>query len=206
MPLKVLAALLACLAVAQAWGQATATPQDTDPNLIFDLLGTVNSFEVTLPASVKHAFLVAVQYDAALLEASREAGTEGMALTVAAGALAEVTGCSVLLFADLEFATEDAISGNRATRCLPPEDEKRIKPTWEGPLATLNEPLEVPLDRWLAVEAFLVEPSDSGEDPTSVSSNVVFYLYLSTQDTDETPELPRYVSWDEMLGAFGRPR
>ena len=204
MPLTVLTALLACLVMTYAWGQATATPKDTDPNLIFDLLGTVNSFEATLPATVKHAYLVAVQGDAALLEATREAGVEGMALTVAAGALAEVTGCSVLLFADLEFATEDGISGNRSTRCLPPEDEKQVRPTWEGPLATLNEPLELPLDRWLAVEAFVLEAPDAEVDWTTVANNVVFYLFLSTNEADETPELPGYASWDELLGAFAR--
>lgn len=202
--MQVFIIILAYVATAHAWGQATATPKDTDPNLIFDLLGTVNSFEVNLPATVKHAYLVVVQGDAALLEATRQAAVEGMTLTVAAGALAEVTGCSVLLFADLEFTTEDGISGNRSTRCLPPEEEKQVRPTWEGPLAALNEPLELPLDRWLAVEAFVLEAPDAEVDWTTVANNVVFYLFLSTNEADETPELPGYASWDEMLGAFAR--
>jgi len=200
--LRIFVLLLVCHASAAAWAQATATPRDTDPNLIFDLLGTVNSFEVAVPDEVLHAFVVAVQGEEVLLESGRNTEGEDVTLHVSAGALAEVTGCTLLLFTNLDFIREDGLSGNRATRCLPPEAEHKVLPGGESPLTTLRDPLDLPLDTWLAIESFALEGSAPSEDPAATRNYVIFYLYLSTDDASEMPALPTYATWQEVQRAF----
>lgn len=200
--MRILVLLLALMTTSPAWAQATATPRDTDPNLIFDLLGTVNSFEVTLPAEVLNAYVVAVQGQEVLLEAGRQTDGEVITIHVSAGALAEVSGCAVFLFTNLDFLQQDGLSGNRTTRCLPPDSEERVLPGGETPLTTLRDSLELPLDRWLAIESFALTGSSAEEDPAATAGFVVFYLYLSTQDEQGLPPLPEYATWQEVQEAF----
>lgn len=200
--MRILVLLLVCLSSAPAWAQATATPRDTDPNLIFDLLGTVNSFEVAVPDEVLHAYVVAVQGQEVLLEGGRDTRGEDVTLHVSAGALAEVTGCALLLFSNLDFLREDGLSGNRSTRCLPPEAEDKVLPGGESPLTRLQDSLSLPLDTWLAIESFALESSMPSEDPGATRNYVIFYLYLSTQDDGEMPALPTYETWQEVQEAF----
>lgn len=197
--------LLACLACAPALAQATATPRDTDPNLIFDLLGTVNSFEVAVPDEVLHAYVVAVQGEEVFLEGGRDTKGEDVTLHVSAGALAEVTGCALLLFTNLDFIREDGLSGNRSTRCLPPETEDKVLPGGESPLTTLQDSLDLPVDTWLAIESFALESSMASEEPGATRNYVIFYLYLSTEDDGEMPALPTYESWQAVQEAFRQP-
>ena len=130
--------------------------------------------------------------------------TEGQDVTlhVSAGALAEVTGCALLLFTNLDFIREDGLSGNRSTRCLPPEAEHKVLPGGESPLTTLQDALDLPLDTWLAIESFALEGTALSDDPAATHNYVIFYLYLSTEDSGEMPALPTYVTWQDVQQAF----
>ena len=201
--MRLLVAVLASLVLGQALAQATATPRATDPSLIFDLLGTINTIEVSLPDEVRHVFVIAMHEGEVVLTADREATAETATVAVSAGALVEVVDCPLLLFADLEFFRRDGRghSGNRATACPTLEEASPIRTGW-SPLATFRGSLNLPLDTWLAVEAFGLPMLDPTEDADAIGSDVVFYLYVSSLAGEDLPDPPSYETWDEVRNAF----
>lgn len=202
--MKTPVALLTLVFLGHVLAQATATPRATDPSLIFDLLGTVNTIEVSLPEEVRHVFVIAMHEGEVVLDADREATAKTATVAVTAGALVQVTDCPLLLFADLEFFRRDGRghSGSRATACPPLKEAGRVRASIMSPLATFRGSLDLPLDTWLAVETFGVTTPNPTEDAGAIGSDVVFYLHLSTLAGEGLPDPPSYETCEELRNAF----
>lgn len=201
--MRAMTALLAALALGSVAAQSTATPRATSPGLIFDLLGTVNTVEVSLSEEVRHVFVIAVRERDVVLRADREATADTASVAITAGALNQAVDCPLLLFANLEFLRHDGSghSGNRATMCLPLEETGADRTHW-SPLATFRDSLDLPPDTWLAVETVGVPTRSSTVESDAIGSDVVFYLRLSTTEGNTLPEPPAYETWGELRAAF----
>jgi hypothetical protein len=219
LPVRVVAFLLLCLHLNMVStvvsAQARASLRDVDPNLIFELLGTANTVEVELPPEVAGIFVYGMKGEELVVELNRAvAGVDAprgarLDAVVSAGAIAFADGadCAFLGFARLALreASGREYAINLSRSCIQRGAERSRLFTFiprTGPLENTVGPVELPLDRWLAFEAFGVnvagEPAPTG-GPEEVT---IFYLYLDTDDPNQAPEPPSYATWQEIREAY----
>ena len=200
--MKRIAAVFVALALGSTYAQALATPGETDPSLIFALLGTAKTLGIQVPEDVEHLFVHVMYQGESVLSDDRPVTERNGAMphaVVTAGAMSDANGCPLLLFAGtaLEEQGQPFASGH-STYCLVLEGSPSVR---RAPLSApwvFERPVELPLDTWLAFEAARVDVPGQTFDPDDPSQAIVFYLHLSTEEAGTDPETPSFETWHEI--------
>lgn len=180
--------------------QAPAASAPTDPDLLYDLFGTVNTLELQLPTEVTHLHLLAQRGHDTVLAADAPVPDGARRATVTAGALSELADCPLTTFLRIELRRDTGDPARRAlTRtCLDIDQGSSVMTTRDVRLSRPGPLPELPLDTWLVLEATGL--INGARDADALEDDLVFYLHLTTRT--EAPGPPDYDTWTHARNAL----